>query len=146
MKNRIDYYEIAGEEMALIMDLEKQLKKTSINRKLRELIKIRVSQINGCAFCIAMHTADARKMKVTEEEIYLLNAWHETNIYSDKEKLAFELAEAVTHITVNGVSEELFNEVRKLYTEEEYTDLILIINQINMWNRLSISMGDQHIV
>lgn len=70
MENRIDYYEIAGEEMALIMDLEKQLKKTSINRKLRELIKIRVSQINGCAFCIAMHTADARKMKVTEEEIY----------------------------------------------------------------------------
>lgn len=93
-----------------------------------------------------MHTADARKMKVSEEEIYLLNAWHETNIYSDKEKLAFELAEAVTNITVNGVSEKLFNEVRKLYTEEEYTDLILIINQINMWNRLSISMGNKHIV
>jgi AhpD family alkylhydroperoxidase len=146
LENRIDYYEIAGEEMALIMDLEKQLKKTSINRKLRELIKIRVSQINGCAFCIGMHTADARKMKVSEEEIYLLNAWHETNIYSGKEKLAFELAEAVTNITVNGVSEELFNEVRKLYTEEEYTDLILIINQINMWNRLSISMGNKHIV
>lgn len=146
LENRIDYYEIAGEEMALIMDLEKQLKKTSINRKLRELIKIRVSQINGCAFCIGMHTADARKMKVSEEEIYLLNAWHETNIYSEKDKLAFKLAEAVTNITVNGVTEDLFNEVRKKYTEEEYTDLILIINQINMWNRLSISMGNKHII
>ncbi|PHK50844.1 hypothetical protein BTJ66_00670 [Staphylococcus edaphicus] len=115
-----------------------------IERKLRELVKIRVSQINGCAFCIGMHTADARKMKVSEEEIYLLNAWNDTNIYSEKAKLAFKLAEAITHISKNGVPDSLYNEVRTVYSEEEYTDLVLIINQINMWNRLSISMGNQY--
>lgn len=146
MGNRIDYNEVASEEVNLYMELEKQLKKTSIDRQLRELVKIRASQINGCAYCLGMHTADARKMKVSEEEIYLLNAWDDTNIYPERTKLALELTEAVTLISVNGVSTELYERVREEFSEEEYTDLILIINQINMWNRLSISMGNQHLV
>lgn len=146
MDNRIDYNEVASEEVNLYMELEKQLKKTSIDRQLRELVKIRASQINGCAYCLGMHTADARKMKVSEEEIYLLNAWDDTNIYPERTKLALELTEAVTLISVNGVSTELYERVREEFSEEEYTDLILIINQINMWNRLSISMGNQHLV
>lgn len=89
-----------------------------------------------------MHTTDARKMNVTEQEIYLLNAWKEAPVYSDKDKLAFELAEAVTHISHAGVPDELYNRVRAEFSEEEYTDLLIIINQINMWNRLSISMGN----
>lgn len=93
-----------------------------------------------------MHTADARKMKVSEEEIYLLNAWDDTNVFSEKAKLAFKLAEAITHISKNGVPDKLYDEVRISFSEEEYTDLVLIINQINMWNRLSISMGDQHLI
>ena len=93
-----------------------------------------------------MHTADARKMKVSEEEIYLLNAWDDTNVFSEKAKLAFKLAEAITHISKNGVPDKLYDEVRTVFFEEEYTDLVLIINQINMWNRLSISMGDQHLI
>lgn len=93
-----------------------------------------------------MHTADARKMKVSEEEIYLLNAWDDTNVFSEKAKLAFKLAEAITHIYKNGVPDKLYDEVRTSFSEEEYTDLVLIINQINMWNRLSISMGDQHLI
>ncbi|GGI41587.1 carboxymuconolactone decarboxylase family protein [Mammaliicoccus stepanovicii] len=145
MDNRIDYNEVASEEVNLYMELEKQLKKTSIDRQLRELVKIRASQINGCAYCLGMHTADARKMKVSEEEIYLLNAWDDTNIYPERTKLALELTEAVTLISVNGVSTELYERVREEFSEEEYTDLILIINQINMWNRLSISMGNQHL-
>lgn len=142
MTNRMDYYTIANEEMNNLMEMEKLIKKNSIDRRLRELIKIRVSQINGCAYCIHMHTTDARKMKVSEQEIYLLNAWKEAPVYSDNDKLAFELAEAVTHISRAGVPDELFNRVRSAFSEEEYTDLLIIINQINMWNRLSISMGN----
>ena len=93
-----------------------------------------------------MHTADARKMKVSEEEIYLLNAWDDTNVFSEKAKLAFKLAEAITHISKNGVPDKLYDEVPQLLPEEESTDLVLIINQINMWNRLSISMGNQHLI
>lgn len=74
-----------------------------------------------------MHTADARKMKVSEEEIYLLNAWDDTNVFSEKAKLAFKLAEAITHISKNGVPDKLYDEVRTLFSEEEYTDLVLIL-------------------
>src|SRR5699024_1403201 len=108
--------------------------------KLQELIKIRVSQINGCAFCLNMHTTDARKRGIDEKKIYLLNAWEDTNIYSDAEKLALELAEHVTLISNHKVPDELYNRVRKKYSEKEYADLIFTIAQINTWNRISISM------
>lgn len=125
-------------------EMEKQLKKANIDRKLRELVKIRASQINGCAYCLAMHTSDARKLGVTEEEIFLLSAFEDTNIYSEKTKLALELTEAITLIAEVGVPDELYERVREEFSEEEYTDLVLTINQINAWNRLSISMGNQH--
>lgn len=126
------------------MDMEGSLAKSSIEHKLRELIKIRVSQINGCAFCIAMHTAEARKIGVTEEEIYMLNAWDDTNIYPESYKVAFELAEYITSISMNGVPDEIYEAVREVYSEEEYADLVFSIIQINSWNRLSISMGNKH--
>ncbi|WP_261721881.1 carboxymuconolactone decarboxylase family protein [Staphylococcus equorum] len=141
---RINYEEIAPDNMQLMYEMEKALKQNSIDNKLQELIKIRVSQINGCAFCLNMHTTDARKRGIDEKKIYLLNAWHDTNIYSDAEKLALELAESVTLISERKVPEELYNRVRKVYNEKEYTDLIYVIAQINTWNRLSISMGNEH--
>ncbi|WP_210123192.1 MULTISPECIES: carboxymuconolactone decarboxylase family protein [unclassified Staphylococcus] len=141
---RINYEEIAPDNMQLMYEMEKALKQNSIDNKLQELIKIRVSQINGCAFCLNMHTTDARKRGIDEKKIYLLNAWHDTNIYSDAEKLALELAESVTLISERKVPEELYNRVRKVYNEKEYTDLIYVIAKINTWNRLSISMGNEH--
>ena len=111
---------------------------------MQELIKIRVSQINGCAFCLNMHTTDARKRGIDEKKIYLLNAWEDTNIYSDTEKLALELAEHVTLISNHKVPDELYNRVRKKYSEKEYADLIFTIAQINTWNRISISMGNEY--
>jgi len=141
---RINYEEIAPDNMQLMYEMEKALKQNSIDNKLQELIKIRVSQINGCAFCLNMHTTDARKRGIDEKKIYLLNAWHDTNIYSDAEKLALELVESVTLISERKVPEELYNRVRKVYNEKEYTDLIYVIAQINTWNRLSISMGNEH--
>ncbi|RKL65793.1 hypothetical protein CR203_19235 [Salipaludibacillus neizhouensis] len=143
MKNRINYFKVAPEALERIMDLEKYVKKTSIDRQLRELLKIRVSQINGCSYCLNMHTKEAKKLRVTDEQINHLDTWTETNIYSEKEKVALQLAKNMTLISEKGINDELYNLVRKYYDEKEYVDLVIIINQINMWNRISISMGNK---
>ena len=142
MKNRINYFKVAPDALEIIMDLEKYVKKTSIDRKLRELVKIRVSQINDCSYCLNMHTEEAKKLKVTDEQIAHLSSWKETDLYSEKEKVALELAENMTLISERGVNDELYNRVREHYGEKDYVDLVMIINQINMWNRLGISMGN----
>ncbi|MEK5040458.1 carboxymuconolactone decarboxylase family protein [Sporosarcina sp. FSL K6-3457] len=143
MKNRINYFKVAPEALEKILELEKYVKKTSIDRKLRELVKIRVSQINGCSYCLNMHTKEAKKLKVTDEQIDHLSTWKESNRYSEKEKVALELAENMTLISERGVNDELYHRAREHYTEKNYVDLVMIINQINMWNRLSISMGNK---
>ena len=144
MSLRMNYEEIASDNIELMYEMEKLLKKNTIDNKLQELIKIRVSQINGCAFCLNMHTTEARKRGIDQKKIYLLNAWEDTNIYSDAEKLALELAEHVTLISNHKVPDELYNRVRKKYSEKEYADLIFTIAQINTWNRISISMGNEY--
>ena len=117
-------------------------KTTAIEQKLCELIKIRASQINGCAFCLNMHTADARKMGETEQRLYCVSAWKECEFYTEAEKVALELTEYVTLIPTKRVPDELYQRVRAHYDEKQYVDLILIINQINNWNRISIAMGN----
>lgn len=143
MKNRINYFKAAPEALEKIMELEKYAKKTAIDKKLRELIKIRVSQINGCSYCLNMHTKEAKKLNVSDEQIDHLTAWKESDRYSEKEKIALELAENITLISEKGVNDDLYERVREHYDEKEYVDLVIIINQINMWNRLSISMGNK---
>ena len=143
MSNRINYEKVRPDNIKVMFEMEKLLANNTIDKELQELIKIRVSQINGCAFCLNMHTDDARKIGVDEKRIDLLNAWNDTDIYSDKEKAALELAESVTLISERKVPDTLYDKVRAYYNEEEYTDLIFIIGQINTWNRISISMGNQ---
>jgi AhpD family alkylhydroperoxidase len=128
--------------MDIMMKMEKYTKNSSIDRKLRELIKIRVSQINGCAYCLNMHTSDARKMGETEKRIYCLSAWNECDFYSLEEKVALELSEHITLIPTKRVPYDLYKRVREHYNEKQYVDLVLIINQINSWNRISIAMGN----
>ncbi|UII57887.1 carboxymuconolactone decarboxylase family protein [Cytobacillus spongiae] len=125
-----------------MMEMEKYTITTEIDRKLGELIKIRVSQINGCAFCLNMHVVDARKLGETEQRINCVSAWEDCEFYTEAEKVALELAEHVTSISTKRVPEELYQRVRNFYDEREYVDLVLIINQINSWNRISISMGN----
>lgn len=141
MGQRVLYYEIAPAGMEIMMEMEKYTKTTAIERKLRELIKIRASQINGCAFCLNMHTADARKMGETEQRLYCVSAWKECEFYTEAEKVALELTEHVTLIPTKRVPDELYQRVREHYDEKQYVDLVLIINQINSWNRISIAMG-----
>lgn len=143
MSQRVSYYEIAPEGMKIMMEMEKYTKKTTINRNLRELIKIRVAQINGCAYCLNMHTADARKMGETEQRLYCVSAWKECEFYTEAEKVALELTEHVTLIPTKRVPDELYQRVREHYDERQYVDLVLIINQINCWTRISIAMGNK---
>ncbi|MEK4745672.1 MULTISPECIES: carboxymuconolactone decarboxylase family protein [unclassified Bacillus (in: firmicutes)] len=142
MSQRISYYDVAPDGMKIMMDMEKYTKKSTINRITRELIKIRVSQINGCAFCMDMHTSDARKIGETEQRIYCLNVWNECDFYTPEEKVAFELSEHITLIPTKRVPEDLYKRVREHYDEKQYVDLVLVINQINSWNRISIAMGN----
>ncbi|MCZ8539783.1 carboxymuconolactone decarboxylase family protein [Psychrobacillus psychrodurans] len=142
MAQRLPYSEIAPAGMDIMMEMEKYTKTSAIERKIRELIKIRASQINGCAFCLNMHTTDARKMGETEQRLYCVSAWEECEFYTKAEKVALELTEHVTLIPTKRVPDELYQRVRDHYDEKQYVDLILIINQINSWNRISIAMGN----
>ncbi|MFJ7700308.1 carboxymuconolactone decarboxylase family protein [Lysinibacillus fusiformis] len=142
MEKRIDYYNIAPDAMQIMMEMEKYTKKNGIDRRLRELIKIRASQINGCAFCMNMHTADAQKMGETEQRLFCISAWRECTFYSEEEKVALELTEHITLVSEMRVPDDLYKRVRNYYTEKEYVDLVILINQINSWNRISIAMGN----
>lgn len=141
MAQRIDYYNVAPDALDIIGKMDKYLQTTGIDRKLRELIKLRASQINGCALCLYMHTTALQKMGETEQRIYCISAWEECDFYTEAEKVAFELTEHVTLIPTKRVPDQLYQRVRNHYDEKQYVDLVLIINQINTWNRMAISMG-----
>lgn len=142
MTQRINYRQVDPEYVQLMLQFEAYAKRTSIDPKLRELIKIRASQINGCAYCLNMHAQDARKLGETEQRIYCLSAWRDCPFYSEQERVALELTEAVTLIANGGVSETLYAKVREQFTEKQYVELIALISTINSWNRLSIAMGN----
>ena len=141
MSQRIAFHDIARDAIKIMLDMENYIRATSIDPKLRELIKIRVSQINGCAHCLDMHTKDARKIGETEQRIYCVSAFGECAFYSQAEKAALELAEHITLISTKQVPDELYNRVREHFDENQYTYLVFIINQINSWNRLNIAMA-----
>ena len=140
MKPRIVIPKVAPEAYQAMLGLEKYIATTSIPPVLKELIKIRASQVNGCAYCINMHTADARKLGVTEQRIYLLSAWREADVYTDEEKAVLALTEEVTLIS-NHVSEETYENAAKYYDEKSLAEIIMMIITINAWNRIGIATG-----
>ncbi|UIO43511.1 carboxymuconolactone decarboxylase family protein [Brevibacillus brevis] len=141
MQARINHRTVNPEAYQTMLKLEKFVNESGLDKKLIELIKIRASQINGCAFCMDMHTQDARKLGETEQRIYLLSVWRESAVYTEAERTVLALTEAVTVITANGVSEELYQQVREHFDENQYVSLIMAINTINCWNRIAISTG-----
>src|SRR3954467_3753900 len=138
MEARLDYAKLAPDAMRALYSLGAYLAKCGLEHPLLDLVKIRASQINGCAYCIDMHTKDARAAGETEQRIYALNAWRETPFFSDRERAALAWAEAVTHIG-NGISDELFEEARRHFEEKELVDLTWAVAAINAWNRIAIS-------
>ncbi|MFH6993556.1 carboxymuconolactone decarboxylase family protein [Flavobacterium sp. FlaQc-48] len=140
MKSRIVIPTVAPEAYQALMNLEKYISTTSLTPVHKELIKIRASQINGCAYCINMHTADGRKHGITEQKIYLLNAWREADVYTEEEKAILALTEQVTLIS-NHVSDDVYQNAANLFDEKYLAEIILLIITINSWNRLAITTG-----
>jgi len=140
MQARLEAKKVSPEAYHAMLALEMFVKKSSkIEKSLLELVKIRASQINGCAFCLDMHSKDARAEGETEQRLYTLNAWRETPFFSDRERAALAWAEAVTLVTEGHVPDEVFEEARKHFSEEELVNLTMAIVTINGWNRLSIA-------
>lgn len=140
MQTRVNFYKTAPEAYTALMDLSKFIATTPLDPVHQELIKIRASQINGCAYCINMHTAEARKNGETEQRIYLLNAWREADVFTDAEKALLAFTEEVTRIS-NHVSDETYANAAKYFDEKYMTAIIMMIIVINSWNRMVISTG-----
>jgi len=138
MQPRLNYPALATEPIKLMYGLGKYLANCGLEHGLLELVKIRASQINGCAYCLDMHTQDARADGETERRIYALNAWRETPFFTDRERAALAWTEAVTQIT-GGVSDALYEEARGQFSEKELVDLTWAVITINGWNRAAIS-------
>lgn len=139
MKNRIDISQIEPEGYKSLYPIEKYLQTTKLTPIQKELIKIRASQINGCAFCIDMHTKDARKYGETEQRIYLLNAWRETNLYTEEERSILALTEEITQISQHGVSDETYDRAVELFGEQTLAQIIMAVIAINAWNRIGVT-------
>lgn len=141
MELRINHYETNPEAFQAIMALEKFASNTGIEKTLVELIKIRASQLNGCAFCIDMHAKDLLESGESLDRLLLLTAWREVPLYTMQERAVLELTECATRLSEAGVPKEVYDNVRKHFNEKEFVDLVMIINAINCWNRLGVSTG-----
>ena len=139
MKSRMAYLKVAPGVMQAMRGLEQYVHECGLEPSLLELVKLRASQINGCAYCIDMHTKDARAGGETEQRLYALSAWRETPFYSDRERAALAWAEAVTLVSESHVPDEVYEQARQQFSEKELADLTLAIVAINGWNRLAIS-------
>jgi AhpD family alkylhydroperoxidase len=138
MEARIDYTKLPPEPFKAMFALGHYLADCGLEHSLLELVKVRASQINGCAFCLDMHTQDARAAGEAEQRLYALSAWRETPFFTDRERAALAWAEAVT-LVAGGVSDAAYEEVRRHFSEKELADLTWAVITINGWNRLAIT-------
>src|ERR1700757_2437033 len=139
MNPRMNFYRAAPDPIKPLMALESQVQSSGLEQSLIELVKTRASQISGCAYCIDMHTKDARKHGETEQRLYLLNAWREAPVYTDRERAALAWTEAVTLISETHAPDDVYSEVRAHFSEAETVNLTMLIATINSWNRLAIA-------
>ncbi|MBH5320542.1 carboxymuconolactone decarboxylase family protein [Paenibacillus sp. GSMTC-2017] len=141
MKTRMDLGQELPKAYDAMLGMEKFVITSSLEKSLIELVKIRASQINGCAFCIMMHTADARKHGETEKRIYALSAWRDTPYFTERESAALALTESITLIAQNHVPDSVYEEAARHFDTKQLGELIMAIITINGWNRLAISTG-----
>jgi len=139
MEQRINPYEKGYNSIQPLFSLSAVLAKSSIEVSLQELVSFRVSQINGCAYCLDMHSKDLRADGETEQRLYMLDAWRETSIYTNRERAAFAWAEAVTKLTDNNVPDKVYEQAIEQFSEVELIDLTLVVIGINNFNRINIA-------
>jgi AhpD family alkylhydroperoxidase len=140
MEPRLDYRRFAQEPIKALYALEEYFEHCSIEPKLLHLLKMRASQINGCAFCIDMHSKDARALGETEQRLYELDAWRETPFYTDRERAALEWTEALTRVSETHAPDESYERLKAHFSEKEIVDLTYAIAVINVWNRIAIGL------
>ncbi|MFM0435543.1 carboxymuconolactone decarboxylase family protein [Paraburkholderia strydomiana] len=139
MQQRLDFYKAGPAAIKAMLGLEERIGKSSIEKSLADLVRLRASQINGCAFCVDMHTADARKAGETDRRLATVVTWRETPFFTDRERAALEWTEALTLVSHDHVPDAVWEAVRPHFSDEELVDLTLLISAINAWNRFAIS-------
>jgi AhpD family alkylhydroperoxidase len=139
MNSRIDYYKASPEVVKAMIGLETIINKSGLERTLLDLVKLRASQINGCAYCVDLHCAEARKNGESERRLYAVAVWHETPFFSPRERAALAWTEAVTLLPETHAPDDLYQELLKFFNEKEVVDLTFAIITINGWNRLAVS-------
>jgi AhpD family alkylhydroperoxidase len=143
MSQRLDFYKSSPEAIKAMMGLEHRVSKSGLEKPLIELVRLRASQINGCAYCMDMHSADARKAGENERRLATLGAWRETPFFTDREQAALAWTEALTLVANDHVPDSAWEAVQPHFSPEELTDLTLLIVAINGWNRFAIAFRAQ---
>jgi len=144
MQERLHFRETGADAMKALRGVSAYTQGCGLEPALMELVKMRASQINGCAYCLEMHSRDARRHGETEQRLYLLNAWRESPLYSPRERAALAWTEAVTLIADTHAPDDVYDEVRAQFDEKEMGDLTVVIGMINLWNRLQIAFRGQY--
>ena len=139
MEPRLNFYKSGPDAMKAMTGLEQQIARSGLDKLLMELVRLRVSQINGCAYCIDVHTADARKAGENERRLATVAVWRETPFFTDRERAALDWAEAVTRVAETRVPDDVWDRVQPVFTPAELVDLTLLVNTINAWNRFAIA-------
>ncbi len=139
MTSRLDFYSANPHAIKAVLALEERIGKSGIEKSLAELVRLRASQINGCAYCVDMHVADARKGGETERRLATVVVWRETPFFTDRERAALEWTEALTLVARDHVPDAVWEAVRPHFSDEEIVDLTLLVNAINTWNRFAIA-------
>jgi AhpD family alkylhydroperoxidase len=143
MKSRMEYWKIAPGAFKSMSSLEAYLRESGIDHSLLHMVKLRASQVNGCAYCIDMHWKDARATGESEQRLYGLDAWRETDYYSDRERAALEWTEALTNIAEGHASDGVYDAVRGHFSDKELVDLTWAVAAINAWNRVAIAFRSE---
>ncbi|MBO1015698.1 carboxymuconolactone decarboxylase family protein [Achromobacter sp. SD115] len=141
---RLNAYTASPTAMKAMIALNDFVENCGLEHSLLELVKMRASQINGCAYCLYMHSTDARKQGETEMRLYLLDAWRESSLYSERERAALAWTEALTRLPETGAPDADYAEMARHFNEEEQVNLTVAINMINSWNRIAVGFRSQH--
>lgn len=144
MQARLDYFKASPTVMKAMVGLEQAVRNSGLEYSLIELVKTRASQINGCAYCIFVHTRDARAAGETEERLYLLPAWRESSLYSARERAALAWTESLTLVAQTAAPDDVYDALAPHFTDEEKVNLTMLIGAINVWNRVSIAFRTPH--
>lgn len=139
MQARLDFFKANPKAMNALIGIEQQIASAGLEKNLVELVRLRASQLNGCAYCIDVHTTDARKAGENDRRLSLLSVWREAGVYSDRERAALAWAEALTMVADSHVPDEVWAQARQQFEEAELVNLTLLVTTINAWNRFAIA-------